>query len=98
MHWQSLLDEFDNEILDRLGIYSLPLDENPIVSALEEMDVVGLCNDVPWFGKARMARLASICQMVVYDHNGGPDGDGKRKGLRRQWYSWFKTRFAQPFS
>jgi len=98
MHWQSLLNEFDNEVLDRLNIYRLPQDHNPIVSALETMDVVGLCNDVPWFGKARIARLASICQMVVYDHNGGPDGDGKRKGLRRQWYSWFKTRFAQPFS
>jgi hypothetical protein len=36
--------------------------------------------------------------MAVYDHNDGPDGDGKPKGLRRQWYSWFKTRFAQPFS
>jgi hypothetical protein len=76
----------------------LPTGHNPITGALETMDVVGLCQDISGFGKASVARLASICQMAVYDQAGGPDGDHKRKGLRRQWYSWFKTRFAQPFS
>jgi len=36
--------------------------------------------------------------MAIYDAQGGPDGDRKPKGLRRQWYAWFKVAFAQPFS
>jgi hypothetical protein len=54
--------------------------------------------DIPWFNKKKVSRLATICQMKIYDANDGPDGDGKRKGLRRHWYSWFKTQFAQEFS
>ena len=54
--------------------------------------------DFPGNGKAAMARLATICQMAVQDANGGPDGDDKRKAQRRQWYAWYKTRFAQPYA
>lgn len=45
-----------------------------------------------------VSKVATVCQMVVYDQAKGPDGDGERKGLRRQWYHWYKVRFAQPFS
>jgi hypothetical protein len=36
--------------------------------------------------------------MVVFDATSGPEGDNKPKALRRAWYAYFKTRFAQPFS
>lgn len=96
--WNSRLNEFDKRLLAQLGIYWLPDDHNPITKALGNGDFVKRFEDMKGFNKSSVSRLASICQMEVYDRKGGPDGDGQRKGLRRQWYSWFKTRFAQLFS
>jgi hypothetical protein len=64
----------------------------------ETKSFVEWIRDIPGFNKQSLSRLATICQMAFQDSAGGPDGDRKRKGLRRQWYAWFKTRFAQPFS
>jgi hypothetical protein len=100
MDWARLLNDFDKRLLESLNVstYYLPTDSNPITVALANGNFVEQHQDVQGFNKSSLSRLASICQMVVFDANDGPDGDGKRKGLRRQWYQWYKVKFAQPFS
>ena len=48
--------------------------------------------------KKSLARLATLCQAIVFDNSGGPELDSKPKALRRHWYTWFKAFFAQPLS
>jgi len=101
MNWTDELTGFDRAALRRLGVeaWDLPQDDNPITRALRDgTDLVDLLGDLDGFNKSSVARLASICQMVVYDNQGGPDRDRTPKGLRRHWYSWFKTQFAQNLS
>ncbi|KKK67783.1 hypothetical protein LCGC14_2950620, partial [marine sediment metagenome] len=40
----------------------------------------------------------TLCQMIIFDQIGGPERDGRPKALRRHWYAWYKTKFAQPFA
>lgn len=101
--WYILLDSFGRELLRSLGVDSHDfecLSTNPIVEALRR-DAQGFV--APWAGDNRfnltsVSKVATICQMAVYDRIGGPEGDGQPKGLRRHWYAWYKTEFAQPFS
>jgi hypothetical protein len=97
MNWEHKLTSSQKKVLYELGYHRLPDDHNPITRALENGEFMELCDHLDIArNRTRMSRLAVICQMAVYDQQRGPDSDG-RKGLRRQWYSWFKTRFAQPY-
>lgn len=104
MNWSEELDSFGRNLLSHLDVNPgyLPTDRNPITEALKSRDLVAELSRQSWFNqntcRTKMSRAAAACQMIVYDANGGPDGDGKPKGLRRQWYSWYKTAFAQPLS
>jgi len=102
VNWSEQLDDFGRRILEELGENPdfLPRDYNPITKALSEpnKNFVQVYSHLKGFNRTSLCRVATICQMVVFDHEGGPEGDGKPKALRRHWYSWFKTRFAQPLS
>jgi len=102
MDWAALLSEFGVRLLDRLGINvrwdSLPTDSNPITDALAEGDFVERFGEMDGFSRASVSKVATVCQMAVFDATGGPEGDGQPKALRRHWYQWYKTKFAQPFA
>lgn len=106
MDWGSKLDDFGRQLLKAIGADPdwLPTDHNPISEELKRNHqlVSDLEETYDFFSsktcRAAMSRAAVICQMNVYDNNGGPDGDGKPKGLRRQWYAWYKVDFAQRLS
>lgn len=104
MDWNNKLDEFGRKLLRFLGEDPnwLPTDYNPVTAALKSRNLIAELENESWFDaktcRAKMSRAATICQIIVYDANGGPDGDGKPKGLRRQWYAWYKTNFAQHLS
>lgn len=55
-------------------------------------------SDMKGFNKSSVSRAVVACQMTIFDANDGPEMDGDRKAMRRHWYSWWKTTFAQPFS
>jgi len=97
--WTGKLNEFGIEVLNRLGEPSPHLN-NPIVTRLQAdpEGFVEWIQTVPGYSRVNVARLVVICQMMVYDRQRGPEGDGKPKALRRHWYSYFKTKFAQPFA
>lgn len=96
--WTMKLSVFDFELLGAMGIAYLSADSNPITEALKDGDFVARYGELRGFNRTSVSRLATICQMVVFDATGGPEGDDKPKALRRAWYAWYKTRFAQPFS
>lgn len=102
--WNRYLTDFERAALERItGKAWLEIGDyvtaNPITEALSDgVDLVATLQDIPGFGKRAMARLATLCQMAVYDAWDGPERDGKAKGLRRHWYAWFKVHFAQPIS
>lgn len=96
--WTSKLDQFGRTLLSAMGHDYLPSDHNPILESLRAGEFVQLYGELQGFNKSSVARAAIICQMAVYDNERGPDGDGEPKALRRSWYGWFKTRFAQQFS
>lgn len=105
MDWGSKLDEFGRKLVEVIGAHPdwLPIDHNPVCEALKSPDFIErLEAENDWFStkscRAAMSRAAVICQMQVYDNSGGPEGDYKGKGLRRQWYAWYKVDFAQPLS
>ncbi len=50
------------------------------------------------FNRTSLSKLATICQMLVFNNLKGPEQDGKPKALRRHWYAWYKVKFAQPFA
>ena len=98
MNWYNKLGGFGKKLLGEMGYSYLPTDHNPITRALEDGDFLKRYSYIKGVdNRTKMSRVAVICQMAVYDEQSGPDGDGKQKGLRRQWYAWFKTRFAQPY-
>lgn len=98
MNWNHKLTTAQRELLAAMGYDYLPADHNPVTRALETGDFLERYGHIKLTGnRTQMSRLAVVCQMEVYDSERGPEGDGKQKGLRRQWYSWYKTRFAQPY-
>ena len=95
--WSRELSVFGNALLTKMGYDPLYLDgDNPITGALKQPDFVEKYSDVPGFNRGALSKLAVICQMPAYDVANGPEGDGRPKGLRRQWYAWYKAEFAQP--
>jgi hypothetical protein len=106
--WMSLVDAYGESLIYRLGYtYQTLFNEthtrktNPIIDALREdpAGFVGACEDAG-NGTVNMdgtARLVVLVQMILYDLQNGPEGDGKEKGLRRHWYAYFKQ-FAQMFA
>lgn len=99
MNWTCKISDAQQELLDNLRAYGdISADRNPITNALKSGDFLERYGHLKIArNRTQMSRLAVICQMEVYDRESGPDGDGQRKGLRRQWYTWYKTRFAQPY-
>jgi hypothetical protein len=67
---------------------------------LEETPIGGFLGKITdkQFNRKNLSRLATICQMVVYDAQYGPERDSEPKGLRRHWYAWYKPDFAQAIS
>jgi hypothetical protein len=63
-----------------------------VIQFLEEKD---------WFDAktslGKLSRLATLCQMAVYNKTKGPDGEGPQ-ALRRHWYHWYKVAFAQKLA
>jgi len=101
MKWSTLLDSFGKQLLEYLGEspFYLPTEYNPITRALKtDSQFVSKIENMDGFSRVAMSDVATLCQMVYFDAHGGPEGDGKPKALRRHWYVWFKTDFAQPFA
>lgn len=102
MLWERHLDDFGRMILQALGIdliLGLPDDYNPITRALlTNSGFVEQHQGLPGFNRSALSRVATICQMAVFDAEGGPEGDNKPKALRRHWYAWYKAKFAQPLA
>jgi hypothetical protein len=100
VNWSHHLTTFGCNLLFELGesARDLPTDYNPITRALKDPDFVERHKDMKGFSRVALSRVATACQMVVFDAQGGPEGDGKPKALRRHWYAWYKTRFAQPLA
>lgn len=101
-NWENKLTYSDREILRRINDYPDHL-HNPIVDALEDgriAEIIYLFEDLnnKDFTIKGLSRLATLCQMIIMDEQGGPDFDYEPKALRRHWYSWYKVDFAQPFS
>lgn len=105
MNWSDTLTDFGKHLLRYLGEdpWYLPKDRNPITDALKNQPyLLHNLEQEPWFDRRtcriKLSRAAVSCQMAVYDHIGGPDGEFKPKALRRSWYAWYKVDFAQPLS
>ena len=102
--WTQFINGFGKAVLRELGIYldwghELPTDHNPITRALRyDSEFISRIEGLDGFYRKEMAKLATICQTVVFDAQGGPESDNKPKMIRRHWYVWFKTQFAQPFA
>lgn len=98
----SQLDEFGLRLVKAIlrddYLWELPGDYNPVIDALERGDFVLRYGSMDGFNKGSVSRAAVVCQMAVFDANGGPDEDNEPRALRRHWYAYFKTRFAIPFS
>jgi predicted RNA-binding Zn-ribbon protein involved in translation (DUF1610 family) len=94
------LDDFGKKLLTTMGYDPsyLPRDHNPITKALKESPSFILTYiGIPGYSMMAMSRVATTCQMVVYDANRGPERDGDPQALRRHWYAWYKVDFAQPY-
>ena len=88
--WNSLIDEWGQEMLYELGCnpYDLPTDQNPVTQEIKSNPFFVQDHEHDRrFNRTSVSRLASICQMIIYDRQGGPEGDGKSKALRRHWYA-----------
>jgi hypothetical protein len=98
MNRYELLDKFGKLLLDEMG--EAPNGSyNPIIEALRNPhDFYARYGGLKGFSKTSVARAAVVCQMAVYDADGGPEGDGRPKALRRHWYTYFKVDVAQPLS
>jgi hypothetical protein len=103
--WNSKLNQFDRNLIDELSKAGVSgasgtgnLISDAMVSDFDGKNFVERFGKMKGFSKSSVSRLATICQMMVYDRDGGPDGDNEQKGLRRHWYAWFKVSFAQDFS
>ncbi len=100
INWSRHLTPFGRNLLFALGevATALPTDYNPITRALKDAGFVEQHKDMKGFSRVALSRIATLCQMVVFDAEGGPEGDGQPKALRRHWYAWYKTHFAQPLA
>lgn len=102
--WVRLIyqSEFYTRLLADLGYRPEDIkDENPITATLASNDSFVTVFDAMFgkeFNRTSVSKLATLCQMIVFDNIGGPEHDSKPKALRRHWYAWYKTRFAQPFA
>ncbi len=95
MDWEYKLKDRDYNLLDLVGD-GVDSQINPISLAAKTGTLQKALGE--GYTIKEICRLATICQMIIYDISGGPDEDSQPKPLRRHWYSWFKTEFAQPFS
>lgn len=104
MNWLSHFDENDLQIINELNLPYPSREVNIFTDTLRRDQAFQ--SRLQMFNEAfprlytikRLSRMAAIYQMVHYDHVGGPDHDHQPKGLRRQWYAWYKVDFAMPFS
>lgn len=109
INWLGLIDDYGRNLLYALGLdKNILLNEinvqginNPLVYRLQQDPVafVRACREAG-NGTENMdgvARAVVLAQMVYYDKNSGPEGDGKEKALRRHWYAYFKQ-FSQMFA
>lgn len=98
MNWKLFIGEFGREVAQRFSFPAYP-DYNPLTRALKEDEhFVDKLKEIPGYSQAAVSRLATAYQMFVYDNQNGIERDGEPKALRRHWYSWFKTQFAQLFA
>ena len=98
--WSSLIDSWGAGFLSQYGYsyWSLPTDNNPVVSIIaDNPQLVSTHECDRRFNRTSLSRLATICQMIIFDAQKGPEGDGP-KALRRHWYQWYKTDLAGPLS
>ena len=102
MNWEQMISKVRGgiEILAALemNFRGLPTDHNIICRAVSDPMLIERISTLPGFNRSNLSKLATICQMAIYDSSDGPEMDGKRKALRRHWYAWYKVNFAQPFS
>ena len=98
MNWYNKLSQAQRELLAALGYDYLPIDHNPVTRAIESPDFVERFNHIKGFNRTQLSRLATICQMEIYDQQNGPEMDGRETSLREQWYRWYKVKFAQPLA
>lgn len=98
-NWEQYLDDFGCRILEAVeGTSYLSGQYNPITQALKnDPEFVAKYQDMPGFNRKALSRVATVCQIAVFDTQNGPERDGKCKALRRHWYSWYKQ-FAQHLS
>ena len=103
-----LLDDFGRTFLRAIGYpdtFALRYEikstgKNVVVEALRKdprgfVEKLKACNPLG-DGMDQVSRLVVLCQMVLYDFEGGPEGDWTEKSLRRHWYAYFKQ-FSQMF-
>ena len=104
--WVDLFDDYGTRLIDELGYnlsHSLSAHirnelENPVVASLRQ-DPIGFVKAAERAGNGTVnmdgvSRAEILCQMMLYDAQGGPEGDWKEKASRRHWYAHFKS-FAQ---
>lgn len=73
-------------------------EENPVCLWLDTEHKFRVLDLVKEFSLAALSRVAVAFQMIVFDHNQGPEEDGSLIMIRRHWYAWYKTRFAMPLA
>lgn len=107
--WYGLAGEYARLLFKQLGFedkwaiedYIRYERSNPLVDILQDDPLKFVAaTELAGDGTTNMAgtsRAVVLCQMMLYDRIGGPDGDNKPKGLRRHWYAYYKV-FAQMFA
>lgn len=101
MNWTDKINGFGKELLGAMGYDLRDLqysDHNPISKGLESPGFVERFSHIKGFNRTQLSRLATVCQMMVYDEQNGPEMDGREASLREQWYRWYKVKFAQPLA
>lgn len=98
--WASKLDNFGRNLISELrgNPDHLSTEINIIIESLKQGGFVEQFDNMKGFNKSSVSRAVAACQMTIFDAKNGPEQDGDRKAMRRHWYSWWKTTFAQPFS
>lgn len=98
-NWSDFLSDFGIRILEAINEPTwLDGEYNPIARAIKnDPAFVEKYKHLKGFNRKGLSRVATICQMAVFDRQDGPERDSKPKALRRHWYSWYKS-FAQNLS
>ena len=83
IRWDKFLDAYAERLLEALdGVDAfMDGDSNPISKALKADSP--LIQSTPGFSRMAVCRAAVLCQMQVFDRQGGPEGDHRPKALRR---------------